>query len=336
MAKRYIAELGPGERLEHEVFLVKSKDLRTTTQGSLYIHAVLADRTGQLVARHWQATEGIYKQIPEGGFMRFTGRVENYKGNLQFIVDGIGIADPGTYDLGEFLPATSCNVDQMWQRTQAILSEVKHPHLAELVKEYLADEELMDRFRRAPAATTMHHAYIGGLLEHTLSVLEVATKVIPHYPKLSLDLVLVGVFLHDIGKTSELTFQSNIGYSDHGQLVGHIALATIWVGQKAEAVAARTGMPFPDDLLSVLQHIILSHHGRYEYGSPKLPAIPEAVAIHYLDNLDAKINQFLTEIDKDPDTQTHWTNYNRALETKIYKPDLMGSRPREAAATSAK
>ena len=147
MAKRYITDLRAGERLEHEVFLVKSKDLRTTTQGSLYIHAVLADRTGQLVARHWQATEGIYKQIPEGGFMRFTGRVENYKGNLQFIIDGIGIADPGTYDVSEFLPATSRNVDEMWQRVEEILSEIKHSHLAELVREFLADKELMERFR---------------------------------------------------------------------------------------------------------------------------------------------------------------------------------------------
>lgn len=326
MSRRFIKELTAGDRLEDVVFLVQSKDLRTTTQGSLYIHAVLADRTGQLVARQWQATEGMYKHIPEGGFMRFKGRVENYKGNLQFIIDGIGLADPGTYEIADFLPVTKRDTGQMWNRVVEILHGVKNPDLASLIQEFMADEALMDAFRRAPAATAMHHAYIGGLLEHTLNLLELAVKVLPLYPKLSLDLVLTGLFLHDIGKSRELNFATNISYSDEGQLVGHIALAAVWIHQKADAVAAKTGKPFPESLRWALQHIILSHHGKYEFGSPKLPAMPEAVAIHHLDNLDAKINMFLTEIEKDLDTESHWTNYNKALETKVYKPDILGTR----------
>lgn len=326
MPRRFINELRAGERIEDEVFLIRQKDLRTTTQGGLYIHAVLVDRTGQLVARQWQASEDAYKSMPEAGYMRFKGRVENYKGNLQFIIDGMRLAEVGSYDLADFLPATKNDIDAMWRRLVEILEGIKHPDLAAIVSEFLTDEELMERFRRAPAAFVMHHAYIGGLLEHTLQLLEVALKVIPLYPRLSLDLVLVGLFLHDLGKTTELSYDSSIGYSDEGQLVGHITQGVIMIREKAEAAGARKGAPFPNDVRSMLEHIVLSHHGRYEFGSPKLPAIPEAFAVHHLDNLDAKVNMMLGEMDKDADPSTHWTSYNRALETKVYKVDVFGVR----------
>ena len=326
MARRFIAELKPGERIDEEVFLIRSKDLRTTTQGGLYIHAVLVDRTGHLVARMWQATEEMYADMPEGGFLRLKGRAENYKGNLQFIIDAMRPAEAGTFDIADFLPTTKHDIDEMFKRLTTILGGIKHADLSALVNEFIGDEALMARFRKAPAAAVMHHAYIGGLLEHTLSLLELAGVVIPRYPKLSLDLVLAGLFLHDIGKSAELSYETSIGYTDQGQLIGHIVQATIWIEQKAEQIAARTGKPFPERLLWMVQHIILSHHGRYEFGSPKLPAIPEAIAIHHLDNLDAKVNQFLAEIENDRDPASHWTNYNRALETKVFKPDVMGTR----------
>lgn len=325
MAHQFIADLKPGQRLDDVVFLIRSKDLRTTTEGRLYIHAVLVDRTGQIVARMWQATEGMYRAMPEGGFMRFKGRVENYKGNLQFIIDGILIADPGTYSVADFLPTTERDREKMWKRLVEILRGIKNGDVLALVEAFLADKALMERFQAAPAAATMHHAYIGGLLEHTLNVLEVALRVIPLYPKLNLDLVLAGVFLHDIGKSKELTFETNIAYSDSGQLLGHIVQATMMIEQKADALAA-SGKPIPDRLRWELQHIVVSHHGSYQFGSPKLPAIPEAVAVHYLDNLDAKVNMFLSEIENHPDPASRWTNYNRALETRIFKPDPTGTR----------
>ncbi len=326
MPRRFVTEIRPGERVEDEVFLIQSKDLRTTTNGGLYIHAILVDKTGQMVARQWQATEPMFEQMPEGGYMRFKGRAENYKGNLQFIIDAMRPAEPGTYEIADFLPVTRKNIDEMWNRLSTILKGVKQPELAAILQEFLADKELMVKFRRAPAATAMHHAFIGGLLEHTLNVLEVALRVIPFYPSLSLDLILAGVFLHDIGKAEELVFETNIGYSDDGQLVGHIARAVVWIEQKADAVAGKTGKPFPPAVRTLLQHIILSHHGKYEFGSPKLPAIPEAAAIHYLDNLDAKVQMFLHEAETDPDPTSRWTNYNRALETKVYKVDVFGTR----------
>lgn len=326
MARRFVNELRAGERLEDAVFLIRSKDLRTTTQGGLYIHAILTDRKGELVARHWQATDAMFQQMPEGGFMRFKGRVENYKGNLQFIIDAMRPAEPESFDIADFLPTTEQDIGKMWNRVVEILGGIKHPQLAALMQEFLSDEELMVRFRRAPAAAVMHHAYVGGLLEHTWILLELALRAIPLYPKLSLDLVLTGLFLHDIGKAAELTYDTVIGYSDDGQLVGHITQAVLWIDKKADAIGARTGKAFSEPLRSMLQHIVLSHHGKFEFGSPKLPAIPEAAAIHYLDNLDAKIQMFTAEIENDPDVVSHWTKYNRALETKIFKLDVMGTR----------
>ncbi len=326
MARRFISELKAGERIEDDVFLIRSKDLRTTTTGALYIHAVLVDRTGQLVARAWQATEEMFHSMPEGGFLRFKGRVENYKGNMQFIVDAVRAADPGTFESADFLPVTKNNVDVMWKRTVEILKGVKNPDLAGLIQEFLRDETLMAKFRKAPAAATMHHAYLGGLLEHTLALLELALVVIPRYPKLSMDLVLTGLFLHDMGKSAELSCETAIGYTDDGQLLGHIVQACLWIDKKINDLAERTKRPFPDALRWVLHHIVVSHHGKYEFGSPKVPAVPEAVAVHHLDNLDAKIHMFLAEIETDRDPQSKWTNYNKALETKVYKPDVMGTR----------
>jgi len=326
MARRYVKELTAGERVENQVFLIASKDLRSTSQGALYIHAILADRTGQIPGRMWQATEAIYETMPEGGFLRLTGRAELYKGSMQFIIEGVRPVDPTTLDLAEFLPRTERDIDEMWGKVKEILRTIQNPHLLQLIKQFVQDEPLAAAFRKSPAAVQMHHAFLGGLLEHTLNVLEMAQLVIPRYPEVSLDLVLAGIFLHDIGKTAELACETAFQYTDRGQLVGHIVQAAIWIDQKAGAVEDETGTPFPQDIQDVLTHIVLSHHGQYDYGSPKLPATPEAIAIHHLDNLDAKLNMFLGHIDADPDPKSHWTKYVRGLDTRIYKRDVMGIR----------
>ena len=225
MSRRFIKDMKAGEQIDDEVFLIRTKDLRTTTQGGLYIHAVLMDSSGQMVARAWQATEAMFNALPQGGFIRLKGRVESYKGAQQFIIDAIRAVERAEVNLADFLPTTEKNIDDMWARVVEILGEIKHPALADLIAEFLDDLELMDRFRRAPAAFVMHHAYVGGLLEHTLNLLEVALRVIPLYPKLSLDLVLAGLFLHDIGKAAELTCETNIAYTDEGQLLGHLSIS---------------------------------------------------------------------------------------------------------------
>lgn len=328
MAKRFIAEMPPGEIVESQVFLVTSKDLRTTNNGSLYIHAVLADRTGQMPARMWQASEILYNTLPEGGFVELKGRTESYKGNMQFIIDAIRPIAMDAVCLEDFLPTTRHDVEVMWQRLLEILRTIKDKDIQLLIKQFVADEKFAARFKRSPAAATMHHAYIGGLLEHTLGLLEIALLVIPRYPEVSLDLVLAGLFLHDIGKTVELNCDTAFSYSDEGQLIGHINLGTVWIEQKAAAVEKETGRPFPEKVKWALQHIVLSHHGQYEYGSPKIPATPEAVAIHHIDNLDAKLNTYIGLIRCDRDPLSRWTNYNHLLGTKVYKEDVMGIRPK--------
>ena len=326
MEHQFINELEPGRQLADQVFMIASKDLRTTNNGSLYIHVVLADKTGQLLSRMWQATEEQYKMMPEGGFMRFRGRTESYKGNLQFIIDGINEIDPSEVSIADFLPATDEDVDEMWERVKVILRTIKDPDLLQLIKCFVEDEALVSKLKRAPAAMTMHHAYVGGLLEHTLSLLELAQVIIPRFPRLSLDLVLAGLFLHDIGKTEELEFDTNFKYSDQGQLLGHIFHCVMWIEEKAKKIEQDTGKVFPQDKKWVLQHVILSHHGEYEFGSPKLPAMPEAIAVHYIDNLDAKIHQCLAAIDKSKDEDSNWTEYVRALERKIYKGNAFGTK----------
>lgn len=324
--RRFINQLNAGDFVDDQVFLIGSKDLRTTSNGSLYIHCVLCDRTGQLLGRIWQASEAMYKQMPEGGFMRFKGRVENYKGSLQFIVDAMRPVEPDSVVLADFMPQTKENIEEMFERVKAILRSIKNPHLLKLVKAFITDEELMARFRKAPAATQMHHAFVGGLLEHTRNVLELALATIPRYPEVSLDLVLTGILLHDIGKTAELAYETNFSYTNEGQLIGHITQAVIWIDRKIRQIEQESGQAFPAEIRDAVLHIVLAHHGTYEFGSPKLPATLEAIAIHHLDNLDAKLNMYLNKITADPDETSDWTAYLSHLGTKIFKKDVMGIR----------
>jgi 3'-5' exoribonuclease len=326
----FIDQLQPGQQIADQVFLIRQKDLRTTSNGSLYIHLVLADRSGQLLGRIWNATQQQYESIPEGGFLRVRGRVESYKGTLQFIVDGLRAAEPGQFDVADLIPATKGDVDKMWQRVLAILRTVKHPLLLALVKEFVTDEALVADFRRAPAAVQNHHAYVGGLLEHTLSVLELALRIFgetddanSHYPRVSRDLVLVGIFLHDIAKTVELTYDTNFTYTSAGQLVGHIAQAAIWIDRKIGEVEQKVGKKFPEDLQNVLTHLVLAHHGTYEFGSPRLPACAEAIVIHHLDNIDARLNMVFNAIDEDKDPASDWTEWVRALESRVFKKNVI-------------
>ena len=333
-ARRFIDQLQPGEQIADQVFLIAKKDLRTTTNGGLYIHLVLADRTGQLLARIWSATQAQYETIPEGGFLRIRGRTESYKGALQFIVDGMRPVQKGEFDVGDFIPSTEFDVDEMWERMLSILRTMKNPHLLALVKQFVKDEGIVAGYKKAPAAVANHHAFVGGLLEHTLSLMELAVRVLgktdekdSHYPQLSRDLVLTGIFLHDIGKTAELTYDTNFTYTSPGQLLGHIVQASIWIDRKAAEVQDETGKPFPQDLQDVLTHIVLAHHGQYEFGSPKLPACPEEILIHYLDNIDAKLNMAFSAIRDARNVDSDWTEWVKPLETRIYKKDVVGRSP---------
>ncbi len=327
-ARRSIAELQAGARIDDEIYRVAQKDLRTTANGSLYIHAVLADQSGQMLARMWNASQEMFDSLPEGGLIHVKGRCESYKGNRQFIIDGLRAVEPGSVDPAMFLPASHCDVEKLWLEVLETLRSVQSKPLRTLVAKFVNDPAFATDFKRAPAATQMHHAYLGGLIEHTRSLLKLADAVCPLYPKVSRDLVVVGIFLHDAGKTRELSYEANFEYSSEGQLLGHIVQCVLWIDQKCREIERDTGETFPHDVEIVLKHLILAHHGKYEFGSPRLPATPEAFMIHYLDNLDAKMQMTFDAIESDPDATGEWTPYVKALETRVFKPDVLGIRPK--------
>jgi len=313
MARTYVADLNSGEQID-EVFLVREKDLKTTRNGSLYMQMMLADRTGSIKGMMWDATEAAFNKLPLDDFVRIKGQTETYQNDLQMSVKRFEPVDESGLKLSDFLPRTEKNVKQMLARLREIMTSLEDEKLRALVEAFLDDEEFMDQFMKAPAAMRMHHAFLGGLLEHTLSLVELAERLVAGRPEIDRDVLLAGAFLHDIGKTRELSFRRSIQYSDEGQLLGHLIIGVQMIEEKARAVGE-----FPAEGLQLLEHLILSHHGQYEFGSPKLPSTAEAIALHYLDNLDAKLFAFQKAIEEDRNDQTNWTEYSRMFERRLFK-----------------
>ena len=312
----FVNKLQSGVKID-DVYLISQPILRSTTRGDLYMAMFLGDKTGKLNGRMWQASEEVYSSLPTEGFVHIVGRSETYQNALQIVIDRITVVDAEKIKLDDFLPRTEKNIKEMFEQIKAILGELKNAHLKALVAEFLADIELMKKFCRAPAATQNHHNYLGGLIEHTHSMLNIAKAILPFYPQLQVDLVLAGIFLHDMGKTEELGYDVAFSYTDRGQMLGHITQTVLMVGEKAAALAA-AGKAVDDDILNNLQHIILAHHGQYDFGSPKLPATSEAFMVSYLDNLDAKVNQVSGRIENDPG-DSNWTGYVKSLESRLYR-----------------
>jgi 3'-5' exoribonuclease len=268
----------------------------------------------------WQATETIYKALPKPGFVHIQGRSELYQNNLQVIINNVSVVDTSNVSIDDFLAQTDKDTKQMFEDIKKVVSQVKNPQLKALVGAFLADAELMDKFQKAPAAMKMHHNYIGGLLEHTHNMLRVAAAILPLYPDVQADLVLAGIFLHDIGKTEELSYDMAFSYTDSGQLIGHISKTLVMINQKADALRSK-GTQIDQTVLDAIGHIILSHHGQYDFGSPKLPATAEAFMVYYIDDLDAKMNQVTSLIESDM-SDSNWTGWNNALQTRLYKKHI--------------
>ncbi len=316
MAHKFIGDIRPGVQID-DIYLVKDPILRSTTKGDLYIAMFLCDSTGQLNGRMWQATEQAYAALPKPGFIHIQGRSETYQNNIQLVVNQFSIVDTSQVDLSDFLAKTDKDVDEMFRQVKEILVKIKNPQIKTIVGEFIADTELMKNFCLAPAAMKMHHNYLGGLLEHTLNMLKAATQLLPLYPKVNPDMVLAGIFIHDLGKTEELSYDIAFSYTDSGQLLGHITKTVIMLNKKADALAQQ-GKTIDKVIVDALAHIILTHHGKYEFGSPKLPATAEAFMVNYIDDLDAKMNQVTTLIDNEPGDAS-WTPWQNALQTKLYR-----------------
>ena len=316
MAHKFISEINPGETID-DIYMITEPILRSTTRGDLYIAMFLCDRTGQLNGRMWQATEAVYSSLPKPGFVHIQGRSELYANKLQIVVNNISVVDASKVRVEDFLARTDKDTKQMFEEVKKLVGRIKNSQLKALVGEFLADSELMEKFCTCPAATTMHHNYLGGLLEHTHNMLKVAVQILPLYPKVQPCLVLAAIFIHDMGKTEELSYDMAFSYTDSGQLIGHITKTYLLLNQKADALAAK-GTQIEQTLLDALGHIILSHHGQYDFGSPKLPATPEAFMVYYIDDLDAKINQVTAAIDNEPG-DSNWTAWKNALQTRLYR-----------------
>ncbi len=323
-SRKYIRDFEPSQRFEG-TFCIANAQLGRTRADKPYLRCLLSDSTGELPGRMWNADEGLLQRISVNGFVRVEGETQPFQGELQLIIHNIMSIEPTSDELRDLLPRSAREPEEMFVELKALLDTVAHPAMKALLDEYLSDDLLMDMFRTAPAAKMMHHAYLGGLLEHTLSLLNLADRVCPLYPRVNRDIVLIGLFLHDIGKTRELSYQGAFDYTDRGLLVGHIVDGAIMLHDKAQSAMRSRGVRFPKHAITVLQHIILSHHTEPEYGAAKVPATPEALLVAMLDNLDAKMAIGLSAARPERtaayDLGGNFTEKQWALGTRLFRPD---------------
>lgn len=318
MSRKFLKEFRDGESVD-EVFLLADKQLRANRNADLYLLASLRDKTGLVNGLMWNVTEESVSHLSTGDFVRARGKVQLYQGGLQMIVTHIDKVPNNSVDPAEFHPERNKDIEPMLNRVREILTGIDNPPLRSLMECFLIDEPLMQSFCQAPAGVKAHHAYEGGLLEHILNMMEVALRIDDLYPDADTNLVLAGVFLHDLGKVRELGYESSFVYTDEGQLLGHMTIAVEMLTEKIQEAEKLSGEDFPAEVALRLKHIILSHHGTYEFGSPRLPMTPEAVIVHYLDNLDAKVHEFTRAIDDDPNADSHWTPFFPRLNRKLFK-----------------
>ena len=318
MTRQYVNQLANGESVD-EAFLVADKQLRANRQGNLYLHLELRDKTGSVGARLWNASEGLARTFEPGDYLHVRGKTQVFQGALQLILSHVEVIDASRVEPEEFLPQSTQNVARLTARLRELLLAMANPHLRSLVECFLIDEEFVRKFTTAPAGIKNHHAYHAGLLEHVVMMLTIADRIADLYPEVDRDLLMTGIFLHDIGKVDELSYDRAFGYTDEGQLVGHLVMGVEMLRGKVEQTADLTGEPFPAELLLRLKHMIVSHHGPPEFGSPKLPMTLEAIALHYIDNLDAKLHAFGREIRDDPCRESSWTPFQQNLGRRLFK-----------------
>ena len=304
-------------------FLVHEKEIRNTTGGKPYLRMELGDRSGTVEARMWEQFEVAAKEVGRDDFVKVQARVEIYRNRPQLSLQQFRLARPEEIDLADYLPHTPHNVEELYGRLWGYVEGMKNPWLKQLVAGTLNDPAIAARYKRAPAAKVMHHAYLGGLLEHVVGLCGLAQLVAAHYPELDVDLLLTAAMLHDVGKLDELCYERSVAYTTEGQLLGHIVMELETVAKAMDAIEG-----FPAKLKTVVQHMLISHHGQYEFGSPKLPMIREALVFHYLDDLDSKMAAVRAALAIDSGEQD-WSIYSGALGRKFLRLDeyLKGARP---------
>jgi 3'-5' exoribonuclease len=291
MKEIYVSDLAKFENQPIiSYFAVTLKQLRGRKDGGQYLALALGDRTGQIESRMWENFNGALGEFEQGDIIKVKAEVCRYNGRLQLNLEKIRRAVAEEIILSDYLPQTEFDIDELWAKLNGCIESFTNVHLKALLRCFLEDEEIARALRQAPAAKNLHHAWLGGLLEHIVSLLAICDSTAKHYPEINRDLLLTGAILHDIGKLEELSWGTNFDYTLSGQMLGHITLGIRMIEKKVAGLA-----DFPSDLRVLVEHLVLSHHGKLEFGSPKLPMIPEAIVLHYLDDLDAKMHTMRSE-----------------------------------------
>ena len=301
------------------VYSIVNPQLAQTRNNKPYLKCMIRDASGEVTARAWNFEEAQFDTIANAGFVFLRGSTQAYQGQVQLVIEQIEPREVTVEEMRSLLPSTTKDIDAMFARVAELLRSMEHPAMRALAEQYLGDERLMEDFRAAPAAMSVHHAWIGGLLEHTHQMMELADRMLPLYPALNRDIVLFSLFAHDLGKTVELDWERGFSYTNEGQLVGHIVRGAIWL--QIKAAHASKVEKLPGETLRVLQHILLAHHALPEHGAAKIPATPEAVFVAQLDNLDAKSQAAISAAKREYAGGGDWTDKVWALDTKVYRPD---------------
>ncbi|MCD7836764.1 MAG: HD domain-containing protein [Lachnospiraceae bacterium] len=308
---KYIRDLKDGDRL-FDIYLCKHKQSAVTKNGKPYENVILQDKTGTIDAKVWEPNNPGIGEYDTLDYIEVYGDVTNFQGALQVSVKRIRVCAEGEYNPEDYLPISSKNIDTMYAELLELIKSIENSYLRQLLELFFVkDETFAKLFKSSSAAKTVHHGFVGGLLEHTLSVTKLCDYYCTAYPVLKRDLLLTAAMCHDIGKTSEISSFPENNYTDDGQLIGHIVIGSQMIGERAAKIEG-----FPHALLSQLQHCILSHHGKYEYGSPKIPAIIEALALYYADDTDAKLETFKEILDNNSEN-SGWLGYNRLFESNL-------------------
>jgi 3'-5' exoribonuclease len=317
--KVFVSEIRDREQVD-SVFLVKEKISALARNGKPYLTLHLMDKSGEIEGRVWENVEAFAAQFQKDGFIQIRSRATVYLGKMQLIISDLSPVPDELVRLADFLPEGDRDTEEMLVELRALVDSCGDGYIGRLLRTFFEDEELLELYRTAPAAKGMHHVYLGGLLEHSLAVARLVDTIMPLYPELDRDLLMAGALLHDVGKIKEMTYLRSFDYTDEGKLLGHITIGVEMVGTK---IAAIEGFPLEQSML--LKHMLLSHHGQYEFGSPKRPKTIEATVLNYLDDLDSKINGIRTHMRKEPVSTSRWTAYHRLYDRYFYKKTAGGN-----------
>src|ERR1700740_3681754 len=327
MKEFYVCYLPRHEnKIVTSTFVVVAKQIKPKKSGEPYLALTLGDRSGQLEAKMWDNVEEVLNAFEQDDFLKIKGLVNKYKNRFQLTVHKLRKLGETEIEFSDYLPKTTKNIDELRQTLTDFVASFQNPHLKSLVQAFMSDPEIAAAYRNAPAAKTLHHAYIGGLLDHVVSLFRSCDLVFRNYPQVNRDLLLTGAFLHDIGKIHELAYNRSFTYTTRGQLLGHMIIELEMLQAK---IALMPG--FPPDLKTLLEHLIISHHGQYDFGSPKLPMFPEALMLHYMDDLDSKMEAMRAQFERDSTLDGPWTTYNPSLGRPLLSTEKFLSPKKESA-----